>query len=83
MRTVGEMAASAVNVNVRVQPFTAAQLRELERQTLIYKYLMSSVPVPHELLFPITKNPSIVSPSQPSCNLSFFLSFFIDFVNLL
>ncbi|KAJ4711792.1 Growth-regulating factor like [Melia azedarach] len=61
----GEMAASAVNVNVRVQPFTAAQLRELERQTLIYKYLMSSVPVPHELLFPITKNPSSVSPSQP------------------
>ncbi|XVF12858.1 hypothetical protein REPUB_Repub08aG0156100 [Reevesia pubescens] len=45
--------------NARV-PFTAAQWQELERQTMIYKYMMASVPVPAELLVPITRNPSNV-----------------------
>ncbi|XVF10302.1 hypothetical protein REPUB_Repub07fG0170800 [Reevesia pubescens] len=52
----GEMAAPG---NARV-PFTAAQWQELERQTMIYKYMMASVPVPAELLIPITRNPSNV-----------------------
>ncbi|KAJ0047612.1 hypothetical protein Pint_14809 [Pistacia integerrima] len=56
--SVGEMAAS---VNVRL-PFTAAQLQELERQTTIFKYMMASIPVPNELLFAITKTPSILPP---------------------
>lgn len=60
----GEMAAAA-SVNVRL-PFTAAQLQELERQTLIYKYMMASAPIPHELLLPITKSPS-TSRVLPSC----------------
>ncbi|XP_058104974.1 growth-regulating factor 3-like [Magnolia sinica] len=34
-------------------PFTWAQWQELERQALIYKYMMASVPVPTHLLFPI------------------------------
>ncbi|KAK8521044.1 hypothetical protein V6N13_077168 [Hibiscus sabdariffa] len=50
----GEMAA---HVNARV-PFTAAQWQELERQTMIFKYIMASVPVPAELLIPITRNSS-------------------------
>ncbi|XP_051142464.1 growth-regulating factor 2-like [Andrographis paniculata] len=37
-------------------PFTSAQWRELERQAMIYKYMMCSVPVPPELLFPLAKN---------------------------
>ncbi|XP_057951318.1 growth-regulating factor 7 [Malania oleifera] len=31
-------------------PFTVAQWRELERQAMIYKYMMASVPVPPDLL---------------------------------
>lgn len=33
-------------------PFTLAQWKELERQAMIYKYMMASLPVPPELLFP-------------------------------
>ncbi|XP_024023822.1 growth-regulating factor 8 isoform X2 [Morus notabilis] len=47
-----------VNANVRgvvVPNFTAAQRQELERQTMIYKYMMASVPVPPQLLIPISK----------------------------
>ncbi|ESR52452.1 hypothetical protein KPL70_005626 [Citrus sinensis] len=61
----GEMAAAAAAVNLRLA-FTAAQLQELERQTLIYKYMMASAPIPHELLLPITKSPS-TSRVLPSC----------------
>ncbi|KAE8708433.1 Growth-regulating factor 3 [Hibiscus syriacus] len=53
----GEMAAP---VSARL-PFTAAQWQELERQTMIFKYMMASVPVPAELLIPITRNPSNVA----------------------
>lgn len=31
-------------------PFTNAQWKELERQAMIYKYMMASVPVPPDLL---------------------------------
>nr|QJI08128.1 growth-regulating factor 3 [Hevea brasiliensis] len=37
-------------------PFTNAQWKELERQTMIYKYMMASVPVPPHLLFPTPRN---------------------------
>ncbi|KAA8533545.1 hypothetical protein F0562_031021 [Nyssa sinensis] len=37
-------------------PFTSAQWKELERQAMIYKYMMASVPVPPDLLSPITRN---------------------------
>ncbi|KAK8479491.1 hypothetical protein V6N11_081519 [Hibiscus sabdariffa] len=53
----GEMAAP---VNARV-PFTAAQWQELERQTMIFKYMMASVPVPAELIIPLTRNASNVA----------------------
>ncbi|KAH6815416.1 hypothetical protein C2S51_020236 [Perilla frutescens var. frutescens] len=36
--------------------FTGAQWKELERQTMIYKCMISSVPVPPHLLFPISTN---------------------------
>ncbi|XP_014517095.1 growth-regulating factor 2 isoform X3 [Vigna radiata var. radiata] len=39
-------------------PFTSAQWRELERQAMIYKYMMASVPVPHDLLIPTSLTPS-------------------------
>ncbi|KVH87680.1 Glutamine-Leucine-Glutamine, QLQ [Cynara cardunculus var. scolymus] len=37
-------------------PFTAAQWKELERQAMIYKYMVASVPVPYQLLLPIIQN---------------------------
>ncbi|KAL0321610.1 UNVERIFIED_CONTAM: Growth-regulating factor 7 [Sesamum calycinum] len=37
-------------------PFTSAQWKELERQAMIYKYMMSSVPVPPDLLFPLSRS---------------------------
>ncbi|XP_027942618.1 growth-regulating factor 2 isoform X1 [Vigna unguiculata] len=39
-------------------PFTSAQWRELERQAMIYKYMMASVPVPPDLLIPTSLTPS-------------------------
>lgn len=52
----GEMAGA---VTVRPVPlFTADQWQELERQTLIYKYMMASLPVPPQLLMSLTKGPS-------------------------
>ncbi|CAN6585762.1 unnamed protein product [Malus baccata var. baccata] len=50
-----------VNANVRV-PFTSAQREELERQTMIYKY-MDSTPAPPQLLLPISKFPNLVKGS--------------------
>ncbi|OIW15331.1 hypothetical protein TanjilG_10771 [Lupinus angustifolius] len=41
-------------------PFTNAQWKELERQAMIYKYMMASVPVPHDLLIP-TASSSILN----------------------
>ncbi|KAG6383697.1 hypothetical protein SASPL_156541 [Salvia splendens] len=46
-----EMAAAAAAF-----PFTFAQWQELERQAMIYKYMISSVPVPPDLLFPHSRN---------------------------
>ncbi|CAJ1974461.1 unnamed protein product [Sphenostylis stenocarpa] len=43
-------------------PFTSAQWRELERQAMIYKYMMASVPVPPDLLIPTSLTPSSRSP---------------------
>ncbi|KAF9671047.1 hypothetical protein SADUNF_Sadunf12G0006200 [Salix dunnii] len=37
-------------------PFTNAQWKELERQAMIYKYIMASVPVPPQLLIPPPKS---------------------------
>lgn len=61
-------------VNVRV-PFTAAQRQELERQTMIYKYMMASIPVPPELLIPITKKNA--PPSQSNSNILLYLIFLV------
>ncbi|XP_057479794.1 growth-regulating factor 3-like [Actinidia eriantha] len=37
-------------------PFTAVQWKELERQALIYKYLVAGLPVPTELVVPIQRS---------------------------
>lgn len=50
-------------------PFTFAQWKELERQAMIYKYMISSVPVPPDLLFPHSRNYSVAALDSPaSCN---------------
>ncbi|KAK4756895.1 hypothetical protein SAY87_007022 [Trapa incisa] len=43
-------------------PFTVNQWQELEHQALIYKYLMSGIPVPSDLLFPLKRPSSYSSP---------------------
>ncbi|KAK4844524.1 hypothetical protein QYF36_021271 [Acer negundo] len=63
-------AAASVNLNMRV-PFTAAQLQELKRQTVIFEYMMASIPVPHELILPITRTPSRVPHTQSNMELGF------------
>ena len=49
-------------------PFTNAQWKELERQAMIYKYMIASVPVPPELLIPIIRTPSDPTVSHSPCN---------------
>ncbi|KAI3453309.1 hypothetical protein Pfo_009972 [Paulownia fortunei] len=46
--------------------FTASQWQELERQKMIHKYIMASIPVPPELLLPTSRSPALTSVSQ--CN---------------
>lgn len=65
-------------------PFTNAQWKELERQAMIYKYMVASVPVPHDLLLPInTRNFSApVAASQYPCKYFFFLLLQFQLLNL-
>lgn len=53
-------------------PFTQAQWRELERQAMIYKYMMASAAVPRHLLFPLPSVPD----SHYSCKMISLPSFF-------
>ncbi|XP_042475652.1 growth-regulating factor 2-like isoform X2 [Macadamia integrifolia] len=46
-------------------PFTSAQWQELERQALIYKYMMASTPVPPNLLMSICRNLSDTVAASP------------------
>ncbi|XP_059276438.1 growth-regulating factor 8-like isoform X1 [Lycium ferocissimum] len=47
-------------------PFTAAQLQEFQRQTIICKYIMASMPVPPQLLLPLPNNPAHIPQSNTS-----------------
>ncbi|CAH9123405.1 unnamed protein product [Cuscuta epithymum] len=42
-------------------PFTWTQWKELERQAMVYKYMMAAVPVPSDLLLPISTNTYLAS----------------------
>ncbi|VFQ63630.1 unnamed protein product [Cuscuta campestris] len=46
-------------------PFTWAQWKELERQAMVYKYMMASVPVPPDLLLAISSNTYPASNTAP------------------
>ncbi|KAF5726097.1 hypothetical protein HS088_TW23G00838 [Tripterygium wilfordii] len=48
-------------------PFTASQWQELEHQALIYKYMVSGIPIPPDLLFTIKR--SCLDSSLPSSKL--------------
>lgn len=48
-------------------PFTNAQWKELERQAMIYKYMVASVPVPLDLLLNLSASSSANSSYSP-CN---------------
>ncbi|KAJ7965268.1 Growth-regulating factor [Quillaja saponaria] len=54
-------------------PFTNAQWKELERQAMIYKYMMASVPVPPDLLVPLTRSNSVPDASFSPLNSAFNL----------
>lgn len=58
-------------------PFTALQWKELERQAMIYKYMVASLPVPPDLLVPISSR-NFSDPTAP-CDFSelFILSIFL------
>ncbi|XP_030500272.2 growth-regulating factor 7 isoform X2 [Cannabis sativa] len=56
-----------VHGNMRF-PFTADQRQELERQTMIFKYMMASIPIPHQLL------PSSSPKTIPPSNFAYFHS---------
>ncbi|MCL7022546.1 hypothetical protein MKW94_030282 [Papaver nudicaule] len=45
-------------------PFTALQWQELETQALIFKYMVSGIPIPPELLFPLKFHTSSSSSSS-------------------
>ncbi|XXG66868.1 hypothetical protein AAC387_Pa06g0345 [Persea americana] len=44
-------------------PFTTLQWQELQRQALIYKYMVCSMPVPPELLMPICSSRNLTDPT--------------------
>ncbi|KAL6523635.1 hypothetical protein OROGR_017238 [Orobanche gracilis] len=44
-------------------PFTVSQWQELEQQALVFKYMVSGIPVPPDLLFTITRSFDISSSS--------------------
>ncbi|XP_073131235.1 growth-regulating factor 8-like [Henckelia pumila] len=46
--------------------FTASQLHELERQQMIQKYMMASIPVPHELMLPFSRTSSSIADAPQS-----------------
>ncbi|KAF3488180.1 hypothetical protein F2Q69_00057305 [Brassica cretica] len=59
----GSNASAAVSVadpffTLTSSAFSEAQWHELETQRNIFKYMMASLPVPSELLSPLSKNPS-------------------------
>lgn len=56
------MAATALGMF----PFTGDQLKELQRQAIIYKYMMAALPVPPRLLFPGLLLPEDLSPLPPT-----------------
>ncbi|KAK3042075.1 hypothetical protein RJ639_001777 [Escallonia herrerae] len=60
--------------------FTWAQWKELERQAMVYKYMMASVPVPPDLLLPISPDPSALA--FPCKNAFFFSLSFGSMYNL-
>lgn len=55
-------------------PFTHAQWNELQRQAMIYKYMMASIPVPSDLLFPLS--------SSTPCNYYSFHFLSLNFTSL-
>ncbi|XP_062119993.1 growth-regulating factor 2 isoform X2 [Humulus lupulus] len=50
LRSPGGVMAASVGF-----PFTNAQLKELERQAMIFKYMVAAVPVPLDLLLPFNR----------------------------
>ncbi|WVZ82067.1 hypothetical protein U9M48_029374 [Paspalum notatum var. saurae] len=58
--------------------FTASQWQELEHQALIYKYMASGAPVPHDLVLPlrlatgVDTAPSLAFPPHPSPSLGYW-----------
>ncbi|KAK8681671.1 hypothetical protein V6N13_054073 [Hibiscus sabdariffa] len=51
----GYQSGGISGANMNGGPFTPSQWMELEHQALIYKYITTNVPIPSNLLIPITK----------------------------
>ncbi|WCJ42777.1 Growth-regulating factor 1 [Euphorbia peplus] len=59
------MTGTSLNLNSNKFPFTATQWQELEHQALIYKYMISGIPIPNDLLFNM-KRTSCLDSSVPN-----------------
>ncbi|KAL6861199.1 hypothetical protein ACP4OV_016899 [Aristida adscensionis] len=78
MMLSGSHAAAAAAGGGGRRAFTASQWQELEHQALIYKYMASGAPVPHDLVLPlrlatgVNTVPSLAFPSQASSPLGYW-----------
>ncbi|XP_065850394.1 growth-regulating factor 1-like [Euphorbia lathyris] len=57
---------TGTTTNLNKFPFTATQWQELEHQALIYKYMISGIPIPSDLLFNIKRTSCLDSSPIPS-----------------
>lgn len=73
-------------------PFTANQWQELEHQALVYKYMISGMPIPPDLLFTIRRSLDSSTtklllhhqPTHPTSKTSlFFFLFYLKIILLL
>lgn len=71
---VGMATTAAYPPHTEAPAFTRAQWKELERQAMIYKYMVASVPVPPQLLSSDFSAPTTPSNYNYNSPLLFFLS---------
>ncbi|XP_076922081.1 growth-regulating factor 6-like [Bidens hawaiensis] len=65
MNTPAAGGEDGAGIIIRNGPFTAAQWQELEHQALVYKYMISGMPIPPHLLFTIKTSLHSSIPHHP------------------
>lgn len=62
--------------------FTASQWQELEQQLLTYRYIISGIPVPPQLISTVITDPSAFFPLQQSLPCKLFLLFLKSYIDI-